>query len=63
MRRAAQIAGRAHVRAMRFCKPGLMEYQVEAEIVHEFRRSRADTSYLPIVGGRAQYLRPALPRQ
>ena len=35
---------------MRFCKPGLMEYQVEAEIVHEFRRNRADTSYLPIVG-------------
>jgi Xaa-Pro aminopeptidase len=50
MRRAAQIASRAHVRAMRFCKPGLMEYQVEAEIVHEFRRNRADTSYLPIVG-------------
>ncbi len=50
MRRAAQIASRAHVRAMRFCKPGVMEYQVEAEIMHEFRRNRADTSYLPIVG-------------
>ncbi|HKE45372.1 MAG TPA: Xaa-Pro aminopeptidase [Steroidobacteraceae bacterium] len=50
MRRAAQIAARAHLRAMRFCKPGLMEYQVEAEIIHEFRRNRADTSYLPIVG-------------
>jgi len=50
MRRAAQIAARAHLRAMRFCRPGLMEYQVEAEIIHEFRRNRADTSYLPIVG-------------
>jgi Xaa-Pro aminopeptidase len=50
MRRAAQIAARAHARAMRFCRPGLMEYQVEAEIIHEFRRNRADTSYLPIVG-------------
>ncbi len=51
MRRAAQIAARAHVRAMRFCRPGLNEYQVEAEILHEFRRHRAQTSYLPIVGG------------
>jgi len=51
LRRAAQIAGRAHVRAMRFCRPGLMEYQVEAEILHEFRRHNADTSYLPIIGG------------
>lgn len=51
MRRAAQIAARAHVRAMRFCRPGLNEYQVEAEILHEFRSHRAQTSYLPIVGG------------
>ncbi len=51
MRRAAQIATRAHVRAMRFCRPGMMEYQVEAEILHEFHRHRADISYLPIVGG------------
>jgi Xaa-Pro aminopeptidase len=51
MRRAAQIAARAHVRAMRFCRPGMMEYQVEAEILHEFHRHRADISYLPIVGG------------
>jgi Xaa-Pro aminopeptidase len=51
LRRAAQIAARAHVRAMRFCRPGLMEYQVEAEILHEFRRHNAETSYLPIVGG------------
>ena len=41
---------RAHVRAMRICRPGLMEYQVEAEILHEFRRHDAETSYLPIVG-------------
>lgn len=53
MRCAAQIAARAHVRAMRFCKPGLFEYQVQAEIEHEFKSSRACTSYLPIVGGGA----------
>jgi Xaa-Pro aminopeptidase len=27
-----------------------MEYQVEAELLHEFRRHNAETSYLPIVG-------------
>jgi Xaa-Pro aminopeptidase len=50
MRRAAQIGARAHVRAMRFVRPGLNEYQVEAEILHEFRSHDAQTSYLPIVG-------------
>ncbi len=51
MRESAEIASRAHVRAMRFCRPGLMEYEVMAELVHEFRSHNADTSYHPIVGG------------
>jgi Xaa-Pro aminopeptidase len=53
MREAARIAARAHIRAMRFCKPGRYEYEVAAEIQHEFHRSRAEISYLPIVGGGA----------
>jgi Xaa-Pro aminopeptidase len=53
MRTSAQIAARAHQRAMRFCRPGLTEYQVMAELVHEFRRHNADTAYQPIVGGGA----------
>ena len=53
MREAARIAARAHVRAMRFCKPGRYEYEVAAEIQHEFHRARAEISYLPIVGGGA----------
>jgi Xaa-Pro aminopeptidase len=36
MRRAAEVSARAHVRAMRVCKPGLYEYQIEAELIHEF---------------------------
>jgi len=36
---------------MRFTRPGRQEYEVMAEIVHEFRRFNADTSYHPIVGG------------
>ena len=51
MREAARIAAAAHVRAMRFCRPGLKEYEVMAEIIHEFRLHNADTSYHPIVGG------------
>ena len=53
MREAARIAAGAHVRAMRFCRPGLREYEVMAEIIHEFRLHNADTSYHPIVGGGA----------
>jgi len=51
MRKAARIAAAAHVRAMRACKPGKWEYEIEAEFLHEFRRHDATTSYQPIVGG------------
>ena len=43
MRRAAAISARAHVRAMQMCKPGLYEYQLEAELLHEFRNSGAQS--------------------
>jgi Xaa-Pro aminopeptidase len=39
MQRAADIAADAHARAMRFAKPGLREYHLEAELLHEFRRN------------------------
>jgi Xaa-Pro aminopeptidase len=41
MRRAAEISSAAHVRAMRTAKPGMREYQVEAELMHEFIRNGA----------------------
>ncbi len=53
MRKAAKIAVSAHKRAMISVRPGLYEYEVEAEFVHEFRRHDAAVSYLPIVGGGA----------
>ena len=53
LRRAAQIAVGAHRRAMRFARPGKMEYEVMAELIHEFRSHNADISYYPIVGGGA----------
>jgi Xaa-Pro aminopeptidase len=53
LRRAAQIAVGAHRRAIRFARPGRMEYEVMAEVLHEFRSHNADISYQPIVGGGA----------
>lgn len=51
---AARIAAQAHVRAMRFCRPGAKEYEIMAELVHEFRLHNADIAYPPIVGGGAR---------
>lgn len=53
MRRAARISVAAHLRAMRACQPGRFEYEIEAELLHEFRRHGADTAYSSIVGGGA----------
>jgi Xaa-Pro aminopeptidase len=53
MRQSARIAVAAHERAMQFTRPGRMEYEVMAELLHEFHRHRADISYHPIVGGGA----------
>ena len=52
LRKAAAISAQAHVRAMQSCKPGKTEYQVEAELVHEFMRQGARSAAYPsIVGG------------
>ncbi len=53
MRRAAKVAVKAHTRAMRVARPGLFEYQLEAEFMHEFRLHDAWASYSPIVGAGA----------
>ncbi|MCX8086708.1 MAG: aminopeptidase P N-terminal domain-containing protein [Rhodocyclaceae bacterium] len=54
MRQAAAIAAAAHVRAMRFAAPGRFEYEVEAELTHEFRRCGAQApAYPPIVASGA----------
>ncbi len=52
MRRAASISCYAHQRAMRFTRAGQFEYQVEAELLHEFCRHGArDPAYTSIVAG------------
>jgi Xaa-Pro aminopeptidase len=49
MRKSAKVAVAAHKRAMQMTRPGLFEYEVEAEFIHEFRRHDARYSYSPIV--------------
>ncbi len=52
MRRAAAITSAGHARAMRTCRPGQAEYELEAELSYEFRKRGADGhSYSPIVAG------------
>lgn len=54
MRKAARISAQAHIRAMKMCKPGMYEYQIEAEFLHEFRRHGSQyPAYPSIVGGGA----------
>ena len=54
MRRAAAISTGAHKRAMRFTRPDRFEYQVEAELLHEFCSHGArHPAYTSIVAGGA----------
>lgn len=53
MKKAANVSIAAHSRAMRICRPGMNECQIEAEIMHEFRQAGMVAAYPPIVGGGA----------
>ncbi len=51
MKAAGKISARAHCRAMKFAHPGCFEYQLEAELHHEFAMSGARSpAYGTIVG-------------
>jgi len=53
MRKAAKISAQAHIHAMKTCKPGLNECEVEAEILYHFNRNACPEAYPSIVGGGA----------
>jgi Xaa-Pro aminopeptidase len=54
MRRAGKISANAHIRAMQKAKHGLYEYELEAEIIHEFMRNGCVApAYNTIVGSGA----------
>jgi len=52
MRQAAEVSILAHKRAMTICRPGMYEYQIEAELTHEFmRHGLRYAAYPSIVAG------------
>ncbi|MDX1465494.1 MAG: M24 family metallopeptidase, partial [Halomonas sp.] len=52
LRHAGEVSARAHARAMRACRPGLVERQLQAELEHEFRwQGGSGPAYASIVGG------------
>ncbi|MCG6938137.1 MAG: Xaa-Pro aminopeptidase [Gammaproteobacteria bacterium] len=51
MRKAAKISVETHIRAMQVCRPGMYEYELEAEFLCGFKRNGADWAYSSIVGG------------
>lgn len=54
MRKAGKISAVGHRRAMQTCKPGMYEYQVQAELEYEFRRAGSNyNAYSSIVAGGA----------
>jgi Xaa-Pro aminopeptidase len=52
MRRAAEVSANAHIKAMQVCKPGLYEYQIEADIIYQFiQNGLRAVAYPSIVAG------------
>ena len=51
MKTACDITEKGFKRVLKFIKPGVMEYEIEAEYIHEFIRNRSDGfAYTPIIG-------------
>ena len=52
MKQAATVSSKAHKRAMQAVRPGMFEYEVEAELLYEFKKGgSAFPAYTPIVAG------------
>lgn len=49
LKEAVSITARGFRRTLRFVKPGVMEYEVEAELAREFIKRRGKFAYTPIV--------------
>ena len=51
IRKACEITEKGFKRVLKFIKPGVMEYEIEAEYIHEFTRNRSGGfAYTPIIG-------------
>ncbi|TXC78990.1 aminopeptidase P N-terminal domain-containing protein [Luteibaculum oceani] len=54
MRKACNITEKGFRRLLSFVKPGVMEYEIEAELMHEFLRNRSrGFAYTPIIASGA----------
>ncbi len=52
--RAVDITAKAFMRCLKFVRPGIAEYEIEAEIIHEYIRNRASGhSFYPIIASGA----------
>jgi len=49
IQQACDITGKAFARVAKFVRPGVTEFEVEAEFAHEFIRQRAGFAYTPII--------------
>lgn len=50
MQKSANIAAMAHIKMMQACKPGLFEYNLNAEFMRDLLNENSQPSYLPIIG-------------
>jgi Xaa-Pro aminopeptidase len=54
LQRACDITGKGFRRVLKFLKPGVFEYEIEAEFIHEFIRNRSKGfAYTPIIASGA----------
>ena len=53
LRKAAEISGKGSARVAKALKPGVMEYELEAEYAHEFLRHGGQFAYSPIIASGA----------
>jgi Xaa-Pro aminopeptidase len=53
MKKAVEVTKSGFERVLNATRPGVMEYEVEAEFIHEFTRNRCKFAYNPIIAGGA----------
>ena len=49
IRKACELTAQGFQRVLRFTRPGVAEYEIEAEFLHEFVRNGGRNAYLPII--------------
>lgn len=52
-RKAMKVSVQAHKQAMKVCRPGMKEYEIEAEFLYHFQRNGMQPAYSSIVGSGA----------